>query len=398
MSQRIYGGQIVKVVKQRCQPHLSFFANKSVTIVLFQPPSGLTNEQMLAQYNAAVTSTNQKVKTFSFLGCKVNRISLPASTSAREFREILADAAAASRSSLGIIVQNPVPSFRLRAEIAKIPPQLDIDGINETSIFQASATSEAISRLVSDFAQGGDRVAVVGSMGFVGSGVIKLLQSSELEIIELDKSKGDTDTKIKQGVRDADLVVTATGKANLIQPDYLKSEHKLVIDAAFIPQPDGTILGDISKDAYDIPEYLTPVPGGIGPTQMAVLLERIMKVAQIEIQPWDYHQDILEPLKKKKAGEISDHYGNYAVNVTIRGLAGAKEIAKNALDDGVELKQVAQMLMDNNPAYQELVAKSSAAQAQKIIITKAQAELAVSKKGRSSETKSPKQNRGRGRS
>ena len=397
MSQRIYGGQIVKVVKQRCQPHFSFFANKSVTIVLFQPPSGLVNEPLLAQYSAAITSTNQKVLTFNFLSCHVNRVELPANTSARELSEILADAAA-DRDSLGIIVQNPVPKAKLRAEIALIPPQLDIDGINETSVFQASATSEAISRLVSGFAQSGDRVAVVGSMGFVGSGVVKLLRSEDLEIIELDKRLGDTDTQIKQGVRDADLVVTATGKANLIQPDYLKPEHKLVIDAAFIPQSDGTILGDISKDAYDIPEYLTPVPGGIGPTQMAVLLERIMKVAQIEIQPWDYHRDIQLPLERERAALGNSRYDNYAVNVTASGLAGAKKIAKNALSDGVESKLVAQMLIDNNPAYQELVTKSGEKQAQKIIVTKAQAELAVLKKAPSDETKSSKQNRDRGRS
>ena len=344
MSQRIFGGQIVKVVKQRCQPHFSFFADKSVTIVLFEPPEDLKNSQMFAQYSAAVTSTNQKVKTFEFLGLLLNRHQLKADVKISQFRDIIV-AAGKDPKSVGIIVQNPIPYKDLAMELKRIPPQLDIDGINETSVFQASATSEAISRLVSGFAQERDRVAVVGSMGFVGSGVVKLLRSEDLEIIELDKRLGDTDSQIKQGVKDADLVVTATGRANLIQPDYLKPEHKLVIDAAFIPQSDGTILGDISKDAYDIPEYLTPVPGGIGPTQMAVLLERIMKVAQIEIQPWDYHRDIQLPLERERAASINPRYSDYAVNVTAQGLAGAKKIAKNALSDGVGVKSklVAQM-------------------------------------------------------
>ncbi|MGB5632437.1 MAG: hypothetical protein WBM86_06620 [Waterburya sp.] len=394
MSQRIFGGQIVKVVKQRCQPHFSFFADKSVTIVLFEPPEDLTNEQMLAQYSAAVTSTKQKVKTFEFLGLSVNRHELKADVKISQFRDIIV-AAGKDPNSVGIIVQNPIPYEDLAMELERIPPHLDIDGINHNSIFQASATSEAISRLVSDFAKERDRVAVVGSMGFVGSDVVNLLQSEELEIIELDIRKGDTEREIKQSVLDTDLVVTATGRANLIQPDYLKASHKLVIDAAFIPQSDGTILGDISKDAYDIPEYLTPVPGGIGPAQMAVLLERIMKVAQIEIQPWNYHSCILEPKERERAAEISSRYGDYALNVTAKGLAGAKEIAKNALADGVESKQVAQMLIDNNTAYQELVTKSDAVQAQKIIVTKAQTELTVSKKGRLSEIKSSKQSRGR---
>ena len=56
------------------------------------------------------------------------------------------------------------------------------------------------------------------------------------------------------------------------------------------------------------------------------------------------------------------------------------------------------MLMDNNSAYQELAVKSGTVQAQKIIVTKAQAELAVSKKAPSDETKSSRQNRDRGQS
>lgn len=396
MSQRIYGGQIVKVVKQRCQPHFSFFTDKSVTIVLFEPPKDLTDKQMLAQYGAAVTSTDQKVKTFKFLGLSVNRIELPATTSARRFRAILANAAT-DLGSVGIIVQNPVPQNKLRVEIAKIPTRLDIDGINPASIFKASATSEAISRLVMGFGSSGDCLAVVGSMGFVGSGVVELLKPQDIQIVELDKRKGDTDGKIKRGVREADLVVTVTGKANLIQSDYLKPEHKLVIDGAFIPQSDGTILGDICKDAYNIPEYLTPVPGGVGPTQMAVLLERIMKVAQIEIQPWDYRKDVLEPLKREQVAEISFRYKKYSFNVKAKGLLGAKEIAKNALADEIKLEQVAQMLTDNNLAYQELIAQSSPSQAKKIV-TKARAELITLKNNRSDEMKSSQQDLDRGQS
>jgi methylenetetrahydrofolate dehydrogenase (NADP+) / methenyltetrahydrofolate cyclohydrolase len=199
---------------------------------------------------------------------------------------------------VGIIVQNPVPDQDLAIGLNEIPPRLDIDGINKTSIFKASATSEAISRLVLDFSQSGDRVAVVGSMGFVGNGVIELLKRQNIVLIELDRRKGDSNTQIEQAILGADLVVSATGKANLIQPEYLKLEHKLVIDAGFIPQADGTVMGDISKKAYDIPQYLTPVPGGIGPTQMAVLLERIFQVAQIELKPWNYQLDIFKPLQQ----------------------------------------------------------------------------------------------------
>jgi len=299
MSEKIYGSKIVRLVKDRCSPHLNFFKDKQVAIILFEPPKQLKDPQMLAQYVAAVTSTNQKVKTFGFLGCDVNRIQLPADTSSRQLREII-KSTVDNHNNVGIIIQNPIPGRKLKVEIDKIPPQLDIDGINKTSVFKASATSEAISRLVLNFSKPGDRVAVVGSMGFVGGGVIELIKDKNLQLIELDKGKRNTQIDIKQQLLDSNIVVSATGKANLIQPDFLKPEHKLVVDAAFIPQADGTVLGDINKDGYDIPQFITPVPGGVGPTQMAVLLERITKTAKIEIQLWDYQKDILVPKQQQQ--------------------------------------------------------------------------------------------------
>lgn len=304
MSEKIYGGRILQVIKQRCQPHQQFFTDKSVTIILFKPPQDLIDKQILGQYSAALTSTNQKVKTFEFLGCQVNRHELTADVKIGQFRDTITTAAKDPRS-LGIIVQNPIPDLDLAIGLEEIPPRLDIDGINKTSIFEASATSEAISRLVINFTQSGDRVAIVGSMGFVGKGVVQLLKRQNIELIELDRGKGDTDSQIEQTILGADLVVSATGKANLIQPEYLKPEHKLVIDAGFIPQADGTVIGDISQKAYDIPQYLTPVPGGVGPTQMAVLLERIFQVAQIELQPWNYQLDIVKPLQQRRVEQIA---------------------------------------------------------------------------------------------
>jgi methylenetetrahydrofolate dehydrogenase (NADP+) / methenyltetrahydrofolate cyclohydrolase len=297
MTEQILGSKIFKLVKQRCQPHRDYFQGKLITIIMFQPPSNESNAQKLAQYQAAVTSTNQKVKTFEFLGCDVNRIELPADTKIKQFRKLLQNAKE-NPNIIGIIVQNPIPREKLKDELDKIPNNLDIDGINENnSLFFASATSEAIARLVLSFAESEDKIAVVGSIGFVGSGVVKLLKERDINVIELDKAKGDSDRGIKEAVLATDIVVSATGSPNLIKQDYLKPEHKLVLDAGFVPQADGQILGDVAKDAYDIPQNLTPVPGGIGPTQMAVLLERLMKIASIEIQPWNYRQDILESPK-----------------------------------------------------------------------------------------------------
>ncbi len=204
MTEQILGGKILKLVKQRCQPHQDYFQGKLITIVMFGLPEHETDAQTLAQDQAAVTSTNQKVKTFEFLGCNVNRIELTADTDEEDFAQLLQNAMN-NPSSIGIIVQNPIPDGDLKRELGRISSQLDIDGINQDNpLFKASATSEAVARLATSFAEPGDKVAIVGSMGFVGSGVVKLIKEQGINVIELDRAKGDTDRDMKEGVLAAD--------------------------------------------------------------------------------------------------------------------------------------------------------------------------------------------------
>lgn len=281
MSEQILGGKILKAVKEKCEPYRDYFSGKSVTIVMFHPPQAETNPQKLSQYQAAVTSTNQKVKTFEFLGCNVDRVELPATTTEDTFGEVIADASA-NQNTLGIIVQNPIPDSDLRIVLNAIPIKLDIDAINENHpIFKASATSEAIARLVQDFSTSDTKVAVVGALGFVGRGVVRILEEAGIPCIKLDRGDDLLQT------READIVVSAAGKAELLDERHILPSHRLVVDSAFIPQADGSIKGDVNRSVYDIPQYLTPVPGGIGPLQMATLLERIVELhLEQSIEKW----------------------------------------------------------------------------------------------------------------
>ena len=91
-------------------------------------------------------------------------------------------------------------------------------------------------------------------------------------------------------------------------------------------------------------------------------------------------------------------YRRYSQNAKTTSLSEAKEIAKNALAEGIEPEQVTDMLIQNNAAYQELVARSGAAQARKIVVAKAEAELALSQEERSSPQQLPKNDRSKGKS
>ncbi len=88
-------------------------------------------------------------------------------------------------------------------------------------------------------------------------------------------------------------------------------------------------------------------------------------------------------------------YLRYSQNTKTKGLAEAVEIAKNALSEGVSPEQVADMLTLLNAAYQDLVARSGAAQARKIVVRKAQVELALSREERASPKQLPKNKQSR---
>ena len=82
---------------------------------------------------------------------------------------------------------------------------------------------------------------------------------------------------------------------------------------------------------------------------------------------------------------LNDLYLRYAQNTESLGLSKAKNIAKNALIDGIEPERITEMLIDNNAAYRNLVSRSGEKQAQKMIVKKAQMELATSKSKQSSD-------------
>ena len=87
-------------------------------------------------------------------------------------------------------------------------------------------------------------------------------------------------------VRDVDIVISTTGRAGLLTAEHLHPRHRLVVDAGFVPHPDGP-HGDVHPSAQHLPQAITPVPGGVGPIEMATLAERLTE---------DRVRRILDPL------------------------------------------------------------------------------------------------------
>jgi methylenetetrahydrofolate dehydrogenase (NADP+) / methenyltetrahydrofolate cyclohydrolase len=283
--QQLSGGKLLSSIRAELAPYRDAIApmNKQISVIRFaaEPTDPSLWQRRM---EASRVSAEQKVKAFSHLGFNVDHQVLAGTTSAADFAALI-DARSADPATAAVIVQYPPPPH-LAPLVQRLAPEKDIDGLlGDRSLQQACATADGITRVVRPFAQDNPRIAVVGGQGFVGSGVVRLLQQDGHRVESLDA--GDD----LRRARNADIVVSATGNPHILTDEHIRPHHRLVVDSGFMPQPDGSIAGDIAPSAQRIPQYITPVPGGIGPVEMAVLMDRIVR-QEVDPgrQPWTVPQ------------------------------------------------------------------------------------------------------------
>lgn len=255
----------------------------SVAIVRFDPPPNSSDSDR-ARFDAARVSMNQKIKAFEFLGCGIEQIeALPYDLAPPVFRDLI-DRLNTNPQVRGIIVQYPVPR-QVEPFVRQIAPEKDLDALSAASPFAVPATSEGIVRIVEPFAADAI-IAVVGARGFVGQGVVQQLYDLGLSVLALDQRDAGFVPEDLLQVRNADIVISTTGQPELLDERHLVPAHRLVVDSGFTNLGD-RIYGDIRASARAIAQNFTPVPGGIGPTEMAVLLERfVTKELAAQFNPW----------------------------------------------------------------------------------------------------------------
>ena len=189
----------------------------------------------------------------------------------------------------GIIVQLPLPEkLDMHRIINKIDPRKDVDGFhpyntgmlqnNQTPYFVA-ATPLGIMQLIKTVCPNlsGKNVVIIGASLIVGRPLATLLLNQECTVtITHIHTKN-----IKELTRRADIVVAACGVANLVQSDWIK-DGVILIDVG-INRLQGKICGDIDFAAVqDIASAITPVPGGVGPMTIAILLQNTVTAYNLQ--------------------------------------------------------------------------------------------------------------------
>ncbi len=219
-----------------------------------------------------------KGKACEAVGILSETMKLPEDISQEEIEKIVRDKVA-DESIDGILVQLPLPKTLDEKKVLKlIPPEKDVDGFTDANVGRlalfsddalCSCTPQGMIKLLDyyDIPLKGKHAVVVGRSNIVGKPMSLMLLRRDCTVT-VCHSKTENLAKY---TKDADILVCAVGKKHIITADMVK-DGAVVLDAG-INRVDGKIYGDadfdeISKKAA----YITPVPGGVGPMTITMLM------------------------------------------------------------------------------------------------------------------------------
>lgn len=223
-----------------------------------------------------------KKRACEYVGVRSLSFELPSATTEEELLDVVEDLN--NRDDVhGILVQLPLPDHISEDKvIMAIDPKKDVDGFHPVSVGNLSignpgfisCTPYGIIELLKRYEvdMEGKNCVIVGRSNIVGK-PISMLLLRENGTVTICHSR----TKDLKGVcKEADILVAAIGRPKMITADYVK-EGAIVIDVGINRLEDGSLCGDVDyAGVKDMTSYITPVPGGVGPMTIAMLMSNVV--------------------------------------------------------------------------------------------------------------------------
>lgn len=190
----------------------------------------------------------------------------------------------------GILLQSPIPQhLDINEAIKAISPKKDVDGFHPINIGKlvlnqdgfVSCTPYGIIRLLEEYniEIEGKKAVVIGRSNIVGKPMmLSLLNKNATVTICHSKTRN-----LEEITKEADILVCAIGKPKYIKESFVK-DGAVVIDVGINRDPEtGKIAGDVDFETVSKKaSYITPVPGGVGPMTIAMLMENVVKAAILQ--------------------------------------------------------------------------------------------------------------------
>lgn len=184
----------------------------------------------------------------------------------------------------GILLQSPIPShLDINEAFRTIAPEKDVDGFNPINVGRlclnqdtfVSCTPYGIMKMFEAYNIDltGKNVTILGRSNIVGKPLIQCCLNKNATVIVCHSKTKD----IKEHTKNADVVISAIGKSKFVTADMIK-QGAVVIDVGINRGEDGKLTGDVDfENVSKKASYITPVPGGVGPMTIAMLMNNVIK-------------------------------------------------------------------------------------------------------------------------
>ncbi len=187
----------------------------------------------------------------------------------------------------GILLQSPIPKhLDINLAFRTIKPEKDVDGFNPINVGKltlnqdcfVSCTPFGIMRMLSEYniEIEGKHAVIIGRSNIVGKPMLQCLLNKNATVTVCHSRTKNLTELTKQ----ADILVCAIGKPKFITGDMIK-EGAVVVDVGINRNEEGKVCGDVDFETVSQKvSYITPVPGGVGPMTIAMLMNNIVKAAK----------------------------------------------------------------------------------------------------------------------
>jgi len=188
----------------------------------------------------------------------------------------------------GILLQSPIPRhLDINEAFRTIAPEKDVDGFNPVNVGKlclnqdtfVSCTPFGIIKMFEayDIDLTGKNVTILGRSNIVGKPLIQCCLNKNATVTVCHSKTTD----LKQHTLNADVVIVAIGKANFLTADMVK-QGAVIIDVGINRDDKGNLTGDVDfENVREKASYITPVPGGVGPMTIAMLMNNVIKACSL---------------------------------------------------------------------------------------------------------------------
>lgn len=241
---------------------------------------------MIGDDKASQVYVRNKSKACDEIGIEYEEYLKDASTTQEELLNLI-DELNEREDISGILLQSPIPKhLDIREAFNRIDYKKDVDGFNPVNVGKLaigedcfiSCTPYGVVKLLeaNNIEIEGKHVVILGRSNIVGKPLIQCMLNKNATVTVCHSRTQN----LKEFTKQADILISAIGKAKFITEDMVK-DGAVVIDVGINRNDEGKLVGDVDYENVEPKtSYITPVPGGVGPMTIAMLMNNVVKAAK----------------------------------------------------------------------------------------------------------------------